>query len=182
VFHALIIIAFALVVGVVLVAFNCHHRRESAKFVRERQRFWWSRRKQDRDDLLDTPHGGTAHGGFRYQRPAQWGKPYAQPIRPPRPPGLPGLFRIPHIPHILRGLPAARSIHGTTWTTMQLYWWATEHAGLVHRVSVLKYDHSEAFVLRCDHDALLAPTMVDQFPVGTGPMLTCVRCLGAVGL
>lgn len=186
----------ALLAVVAVVALRRYYARETAARERETRRWWWERRKKDRDGLPDTARCVVAQGGFRARAPnespwsyakafdrwtskrlrmsptAQWSKPYEQ---TPDPLLLPCQCR-PRMPRAPRTLRGAFSTNVTTWA--QLYWWTTVHGELVHRVIVLRRDEGQTFVLRCDHDARVDPTLVDQHLDGEGPTLTCVRCFG----
>lgn len=190
-------LGFMIIIAVVmLVVIHCLHRRESAKFSRECRRALWARHKRYRDDLLETARYMTARGEFRHRRAnespwlyakafdrwaakqlktqpsVRWGGPYDQtPL-----PTLPRLPRLPRWPRISQFMEERPDMD--VWLSVQLCWWAAEHGGLVHRAVVLRHDHGESFVLRCDHDVLLEPTAVAQFPDGEGPVLTCLHCFG----
>lgn len=121
----------------------------------------------------------------------QWSKPFARAVWSPPLPKRPRRLTVRWSKSAVQAVPLFQLLKaprnsttpapvssGCAWSSAQYYWWAAEHGGLVHRAVVLMHDHDGSFVLRCDHDVLLEPIHVSQYPDGDGPVLTCVHCFG----
>lgn len=173
----------------------------------ESRRWWWNRARKQRDDLLDSASRCVARGEFREREPDESPWTYAKTFdcwaadQLDVPPSsnwsdpIPGSLTPTRFPaRFTRGLfsPAPRTTLGQcdcsyvpgrnlptfAWTTILTYWWTTERDGLTHRVVALKRDDEQWHVLRCDHDVLVEERAISEHLVGTGPLLTCVRCFG----
>lgn len=179
--HAIDVIV-AIGLGMLYAALAVYLRREKVRLAKSNHDFWWRRRKADRDDLVDSAMRATRAGLFRAQRDCEDAWTYASQFREyldseaGEPPNHSWTMTTqgPRLPLLRR----SRDMNQSTWTTIQTFWFSVDVDGVVHRGARLLHDKLETPVLLCNPDLRVPPAEMLMHLEGTGPLVTCMRCVG----